>query len=291
MTTFAILLVVVSAILHAIRDFLTKKSGDKQLFVWWFSVVSMGFTLPIIIYLIATEGLPNATGVIIALSMGTVHFLYWLFYSKAYEKGDLSHVYPIMRSAPALVLIFATIFLHEKTSTIGIIGIITITFGVYIINLKGFHPRALLEPMIAVFHERHVQFAFLTMITVAVYSIIDKIGVTYINPFMYGFLICLSASTFFSIYLFKTKRIGGLLKTWKENKKVILINGFFASINYPLILIAFTLSNVSYVVGLRQISIIIAALLGGHMLKEGHRTLRLFSAIIICTGAILVAIA
>ncbi|XPS82199.1 uncharacterized protein Dvar_02170 [Desulfosarcina variabilis str. Montpellier] len=39
MTIFAIVLVVLSAAMHAGRNYLTKKAGDKQAFVWWYEIV------------------------------------------------------------------------------------------------------------------------------------------------------------------------------------------------------------------------------------------------------------
>jgi uncharacterized membrane protein len=47
----------------------------------------------------------------------------------------------------------------------------------------------------------------------------------------------------------------------------------------------------SYIVGLRQLSIVIAVLLGGHFLNEKNKMIRITSAFIIFTGAYLIAIA
>ena len=44
---------------------------------------------------------------------GMVLFLYWVFLAKSYEKGDLSHVYPIMRSDTSFVLLFSVLILKE----------------------------------------------------------------------------------------------------------------------------------------------------------------------------------
>jgi len=44
-------------------------------------------------------------------------------------------------------------------------------------------------------------------------------------------------------------------------------------------------------VGLRQLSIVFAVLLGGYILKEKHKVLRLAAASLIFTGVYLIAIA
>jgi uncharacterized membrane protein len=47
----------------------------------------------------------------------------------------------------------------------------------------------------------------------------------------------------------------------------------------------------SYIVGLRQLSIVLAVLLGGHVLKEKNKLIRIAASIIIFTGAYLIAVA
>ena len=61
----------------------------------------------------------------IALLSGLLHFLYWLWLARSLETGDLSRVYPISRSAPALVLVLAVLFMGEQVSLPGAAGRIT----------------------------------------------------------------------------------------------------------------------------------------------------------------------
>jgi uncharacterized membrane protein len=291
LSTLAISLVLLSTILHATRDFLTKRSEDKQIFIWWCTVLSLILTFPVFVYLLITGSQLSLAGVLIALGVSIVHFFYWLFYSKAYDAGDLSEVYPIIRSAPALVLLLAVVFLNEKVSTFGVMGILLVSAGVYGINLKGFSPKALLKPVTSFPKNRQVQFAFLALITVAIYSIVDKIGVSYLHPIIYAFILAFSTTILFGIYLFKTKNHTAIKNAWKENKKTIFLNSIVGSLNYPLILVALTLSKVSYVVGLRQISVIFAVLMGGHLLKEKNKAMRLAASMLIFAGAICIAVA
>ena len=47
MTPLAIVLVVLSAAMHAVRNLLTKKAADKQAFVWWYEIVGLLFFTPL----------------------------------------------------------------------------------------------------------------------------------------------------------------------------------------------------------------------------------------------------
>ena len=290
MSALAIILVLISCVLHAARDFQTKKSADKQIFVWWTSCISLIYTLPVAIYLTLKSGFPSLTGFLMATGISVVHFFYWYFYSKAYEGGDLSHVYPIIRSSPAPVFIFALLFLHEKLSPLGITGIILITIGIYAINLKSFSKKALLEPFRSFKKDRHVRYAFLALCTVTVYSLFDKVAVNFIQPIIYAFVLSFFAAIFFGFYLFKNKNRADIFSTLKNNKKAITSNAFFAATSYPVFLSALALSPVSYIASLRQIGVVFAVLIGGKFLQEKNRKIRLLAAIIIFAGALCISL-
>ena len=96
---------------------------------------------------------------------------------------------------------------------------------------------------------------------------------------------------FFMLYVFKYKSKKTIKKEWKLNKKSIVLCGFIGIFGYYLILKAFQIEKLSYVVGLRQLSIIFAVLMGGHILKEKNKLLRFIAAMLIFTGAFMITIA
>jgi len=83
MDPFAITLVVTSALLHAVRDFLTKKAKDTRSFMWLFTATSIVLYFPFFVYYWITIGPPSGPGVAIAIFAGLViHGAYWLSLSK-----------------------------------------------------------------------------------------------------------------------------------------------------------------------------------------------------------------
>lgn len=78
---------------------------------------------------------------------------------------------------------------------------------------------------------------------------------------------------------------------WRNYKSKAILNGVLVLGGYLLILMAFTMGKVSYITGLRQMSIVFAVLLGGHILKEKHKSIRLIAASIIFLGAFLISTA
>ena len=287
----AIVLVIFSAILHALRNFLTKKAVDKELFIWWYQIFAMIFFFPLFIYFLFKENLNIPVALYFGIVSGFTHFMYWLFLAKAYAKGDLSTVYPIMRSSPALVLIFSIIILGEKISFIGGAGVVIVAIGVYTVNMEGISPSMLIKPFIAVFKDSSTRFAFFTLISVTAYSLIDKAAVEYVHPILFIYLLIIFGYLFFTPYILIKKSKTEIKKEWVLNRKFIVSSGLISVVGYTLILIAFTIERVSYIVGLRQLSVVFAVLLGSHLLKEQHKTIRFSGAAIIFSGAFLISIA
>lgn len=50
MSGLAIALVLISALFHALRSLFTKESGDKQIFLWLYSIFALLFFSPLFFY-------------------------------------------------------------------------------------------------------------------------------------------------------------------------------------------------------------------------------------------------
>jgi drug/metabolite transporter (DMT)-like permease len=291
MSAVAIGLVILSAVFHAIRSLFTKASGDKQIFLWWYSIFALLFFSPLFLAYLFRVGIPNPLAYAWCIGSGFIHFLYWIFLTQSYKEGDLSHVYPIMRSSPALVLVIAVLFLGEEVSVQGVTGILMVAFGVYIINMKQIFGDELLAPIKSLADDRSTRFAFLTLISVAFYSIVDKMAVNYIHPILFAFLHLFCGMCYYTPYIVLTKNRDLIKKEWNAGLTRIMLAGVMGIAGYTLILIAFTIERVSYIVALRQISIVFAVLMGSYILKEKHGAARLAGAVIIFMGGFLISLA
>ena len=291
MHPLAILLVLLSAAMHAFRNFFNKKALDKQAFVWWYEVFGLVFFTPLFLFTLLREGTNTHISIVFIFLSGLVHFIYWYFLTKALEKGDLSLIYPIMRSSPALVLIFSITILGEDISALGVTGILLVAIGVYTINMESLALFELLRPFRSMTRDRAIRFAFLTLFSVACYTLVDKIAVSQMHPVIFAYIYPWISLSLFSGYIFKAKSSGVLKKEWALHKGSILVCGVLSIFGYFLILQAFTMERMSYVVGLRQLSIVFAVLLGGHLLKEKNKKIRIASSIIIFLGAYLITVA
>jgi uncharacterized membrane protein len=285
----AVALVLVSAVMHAVRNFLTKTAHDKQAFVWWYEALGLVFFAPVFLYGFHQMAFSLDNIWPIAMLSGVFHFLYWLWLSRSLETGDLSHVYPISRSAPALVFLIAVLFMGEDVTWRGAVGIFLAALGVYTINLDRFTPAALVEPLRKLRSDAATRYAFLTLIAVAGYSIVDKQAVTRFHPVAFAFVYPWFSIALLSGYMARTKKGRALRHEWQANRRSILVCGVLGIFGYFLILSAFSFERISYVVGLRQISIVFSVFLGVALLKEHHGRQRMISAVMIFVGVFMIA--
>jgi uncharacterized membrane protein len=225
----------------------------------------------------------------IAVLSGLLHFLYWLWLARSLETGDLSRVYPIARSAPALVLVVAVLFMGEEVSLPGAAGILLAAVGVYTISLNRLTPATLARPLRHIRSDDGTRYAFLTLLAVAGYSLVDKQAVGRFHPVAFAFIYPWFSMALLSGYVAVVRHKGALRQEWHANRRSILICGVLGIFGYFLILVAFSLERVSYVVGLRQISSLFSVLLGAVVLKERHVRQRMISAVLIFIGVFLIA--
>jgi drug/metabolite transporter (DMT)-like permease len=286
MSGVALAIVLVAAFLHACWNFLAKKSHNKLVFIWWFLLIAAIVYAPMFLYSRSSATI-SMHGWRCIIATGILHALYFWFTAGAYERGDLSLVYPLSRgSGPLFVPILAIVFLDEKLSILGAAGISLIIFGIYSVHLQSFSIKSLLEPVRAVKHSASV-WAFGTGLTIAGYSLVDKIGVQAVFPPVYIYLMFVISLLLLSPIVMI--RYGSAIKTeWRVNRVFIFINGILVLATYLMILFAFQISKVSYVVAAREVSIVFSALFGIIALREKNAHQKIVGSVLIAMGVVVI---
>jgi drug/metabolite transporter (DMT)-like permease len=284
----ALAILLSAAFLHAGWNFLLKKSQRKIVFIWWFLFVALVLYFPMFFYFwIHTTISP--LGWKCLAGTGFLHVLYFWFMAGAYERGDLSLVYPLSRgSGPLFVPFLAVVLIHEKLSLLGILGIALIILGIYVIHLHSFSAQSFLEPLRALRGGASL-WALCTGGTIAGYSLVDKVGVGAVYPPLYNYLMLACVWLILSPYVLAKEKTW-LKKEWLANKGTILVVGFLVLFTYSMVLFAMRMTKVSYVVAVREVSIIFSAYYGIIWLGEQHGRQKLVGAILIASGVILIGL-
>ncbi len=290
----SVALILLSAFCHALWNFYSKSSKDTRILFFWcgFYTVAIAF----IAFGIKHPVVPKPVWVYIAGS-AFVHLLYKLSLTHAYTVGEISFVYPIARSAPAFLPLFAFLFLKERISVQGLIGILCVMISILLYQQREKHIQ--FKTFFRYLRKPDSLWAFATLASVIGYSLIDKQGmsefhrysaetllwraVTYylmensISQVFYG-LSCLAR--------FPHQQVIQIGRT--EWKRALAIVGL-SLVSYSLILYVLMTEKVSYVTAVRQCSVIFVVLLGGYALKETYTKRRLIAAVVMILGIFLIA--
>ena len=81
-----------------------------------------------------------------------------------------------------------------------------------------------------------------------------------------------------------------LKEEWIINKGAILVVGFLVLGTYLMVLFAMQMTKVSYVVAVREVSIVFSALYGIICLKEKHGSQKLVGATLIALGVVFIGL-
>ena len=261
--------------MHAWWNYLLKKSGGG-LGVLTLSAVTAGVALTPISLFLMWQGFsfsPAALGMVIG--SGVIHMAYFLLLDRAYRSGgDLSVVYPLARATgPLLTIIAATSLFGESMTPIAIVGALLI--GISALVLTG-DPRKLWS------HDAKagVGFALLCGCVIAVYTLWDKqaVALFLIPPIIFDWAANVTRIVLLVPYT-KSREPGAIFLAWRDHRNAVIAIGLLSPLSYILVLTAMVTTPVSYVAPARELSILFAALLGAHLLKEGDATRRTIAAV------------
>ena len=258
MAPAVVVLVIIAAVMHALWNFATKKEAGSLSLLWIGNCLAAMCCLPFAAFVASTATF-NTASVPYLLATSIIHVFYFIYLSKSYRHGDISTVYPISRGiGVAGTALLGYLLLGERLSATGLSGVILICFGIILIGLKGTNLGR---------DHRALFYCMLVGGAVAWYSIVDKVGVSFMNPVIYIFAQTSMAALFLTPYVLGRLR-EETRTTWRTRKKLALALGLCSIGTYVLILFAFRLEQVSYIVPMREFSVVIGSLLGVIILKE-----------------------
>jgi len=286
METVALLLIVFSALMHALWNLLVKQSHDKVVFIWWMFLSSWSMMT------LLTLGLglfpPLTPRLLLLAAIAAICFvLYHWLGGFAYRDGDLSVTYPLAQTAMLYVPIWGILFLGEQLSLMGVAGIVLIAFGAYCIQLRGLSVNDILRPFTQ-FGNRSVQSALLAGFTYSIGAVIDKTGVDNYSAYQFTYVLVFFMFSFMSLNLLRSCYRGRVLGEWRQSPKLILWSGPIMLASFLSFRFGLQLSPVSYALPVRQVSLLIGVLIGLLFLGESFGRIRLASTALILSGVFLV---
>jgi drug/metabolite transporter (DMT)-like permease len=278
MSFWVFLFVLFAALLHAAWNAVIKFGDDKLQGMVLLSIAHALIGLAMVI----AFPLPDPASFGWLAASVVLHWMYKAFLTLAYQRGDLSRVYPISRgTAPMVVLVISLLFLGDVISTTEIAGVTLIGLGILFMARGVFtHGEQLaLLPL-----------AFGAAFCTAGYTLADGVGARLsLHPSAYvGWIFILDASLFtlWALMFKGTKVLPKQPRVWALG----LIAGSASVGAYWIAVLAMTMAPIALVAALRETSVLFAVLIGILFLKERSDRGKILAAIVIVSGVVLMRV-
>lgn len=275
-------LVIASAVVHPVWNLLLKKEPDTQLGYLGLTVALAGCALAHA--LLSGADLLSATAVLpLVLLSWCGQLLYGTCLTATLARGDLSAYYPIIRASPVFIVVVGVLFLGHGYSWAVLFGIfMAVAGGFLLLYRRG--TRFLSDP-------GTLGLALLSMSGTGIYSIADARMMEVIEPQVQLLWVETLLIPFY-LGMFLRRRAH---TRYPDSRPVatrllmLVIPGVMAYASYYLILLAYQMGGeVAAVTSVRQASIPVSVLLGGLFLREGAILRRLFAALLLAAGIIVI---
>ena len=282
MPILAIALLFLSASLHTLWNLLLKQSRQKFIASWWIVTIGAIMFMPGLLF----TGLPPREIWFFALFSAALEAAYMLTLSLAYKNSDFSLAYPMARgTAPAFLLLWSLLFLHENLTGWGLVGLVAIISGLILTGASSLIQNRKNIPNI-----KGIAAALTTAFFISVYTFVDGIAVKRTPSLPYGLLM------FTLIPVWSTPIVLGrygwsqVIDEWKVQPGRFLVAGFLGVLAYLIALYAYSFAPISYSGAIREISVVLGALAGWRFLGEKLGLVRVIGAFIIFAGILVIAL-
>lgn len=261
-----IILTLVTAILIAAADALSKKAAAKQS-AYLISFSRWIFAMPVLtlVTMQAKSTVSISAEVIIYIViLIPLEILAMILYVKAIAQYDLSITVPLLSLTPLFLLVTGYLFLGETITPLGIAGVLVLLSGIYLMNLSTLS-EGLFTPFKSVLTNHG---SLLVIIVALIYTVTSTLGKK---------VVLLTDSAFFSFWYILILSIGIIPVIYGKgespfhvfrNFKINFLIGTLVGLSAFSLFTAYNYAPVAYVIAIKRTSIIFSVLLGRLMFHE-----------------------
>ena len=290
MALLPLLLALISAVLHVAWNIFARSQRDAIFFLRLNLISSvLGLVPALILEYQGSAILPLVWPYLILAGIGQA--LYYLGLTNGYLSGTFTVVYPLSRAIPVLIIALLDVTRNQSPSPMGWTGLILIVIGCLLAPLTSGRNFS-----INMYWNKTTVWIGVAALGTITYTAADSAAARLIHTGLESATRYHIISLFFgliaywlTLYICNTSvQLRATGKDWWSAVAATL--AMFVS--YTLVLWAYQLSpQSSYVVGVRQVSIVLGAVAAIVIFREPAAHIRLLAATIITAGAICLSLA
>ena len=273
----AVLAISLSVLMHVSWNLLARHVSPKCNYLWWGLLAHLVILGPWAVWRLVNDSHwgPDLYWAILVTALANT--TYFLALRKAYFYAPVALVYPVARSSPVLIALWAWLIFDQDISASGITGIAISVTGLWILSLTSRHGDS-----------RHaIPWALVAALSTSVYSLSDKVAVEYLPSFgsQLGFITVGYFASFLALTLVEFNKNKKFYPACRPKLKYIAIGGLFIGTAYALVVRAMLELPAAYVVAYTNAGIVIATIFSIWLFKEKESwRMRMFGVTVVCLG-------
>lgn len=255
------------------------KQIDSYIVTW----AAAAFAFPFLLLFLLCTGVPRVQPSFWpALLAGlTLNLLAFTLYVKAIGFSPLSLTFPFLSFTPLFLLLTSWLILREVPEPVGVLGVLLIVGGAYVINLEK-PSQGFLSPFLRIYQEKGSLLMLLVALIWSLTANIDKICVLSSSPPFYLALFYLGFPLLYLPVMLAGSR--GKLYQVKQNLPGLFFLGLAGALLIVFQMLAIRIALVSYVIGLKRAGMLFSILFGFAFFEERHLKYRLLGAALMMGG-------
>jgi uncharacterized membrane protein len=277
---------VLTAFFESIKDIFSKgnlKNIDEYIVSLSLTLFALPFLIPFFLF-IKIPHLGNQFWTALFFG-GSLNVIATILFMKAIKYSDLSITVPMVAFTPLFLLITSPLIVGEFPKVFGLIGIVLIVTGSYILNIKEKH-RGYLAPFRALLKERGSKLMLVVAFIWSITSNFDKVGVQNSSPIFWIIAIDMFISLVIAPIVFYKSRIN--VNQVSTGLITLVPIGLFGALTAIFQMKALTLTYVAYVISIKRTSAIMSVFFGHLIFNERGIEERLIGALTMILGVLFI---
>ena len=288
MTASSLLLVILAAVCHATWNLASKRSAHAGgVFLFWSTLLSSIAFAPWALWIMVQESFRWTWLLLAAIcASGCLHLAYSHALQTGYRKADLSVVYPIARgTGPLLSSLGAFVLLGEVPGPLRLLGLLGVVGGILLIATNG-RWSTFAKPGATT----GLRWGMLTGAIIATYTLVDgsAVKLLLLSPVVLDWGANVVRTALLAPQVLRDR--GAALATMRGHWISAWTVALLAPFGYILVLWAMQHgAPLSVVAPMREMSMMLVALLGMVLLREPVGRARLVGCALLVAGVVLLA--
>lgn len=276
----------ITAFSLATADAISKKAmgrSNEYVIAW----VREGYALPFLVLVFFFIDIPSLdrTFYLSLLLMIPLEIAAIILYVKAIKLSPLSLTIPFLALSPIFIILIAFLILGEIPDRSGLLGILLIVIGTYLLNIRT-TKEDLLGPIKAIRRERGSIFMIIVALIYSVTATLGKVAVQHSGPIFFGVFYPFLLTLLLSVVLWRK----GLLPEVLSRPKTFLPIGVFIAIMVLTHFTAISMTDVAYMISVKRVSLIFSVIYGRVLFGEENTGERLIGSMLMIGGVISITI-